>query len=157
MADFRSLLFAMALGAGSVSVSGQVAAQAQGALLIVVVTEPVALGLIEAPGTVEGGDTHWLDRETLLVGHGYRTNAAGIEQLGTAFPDADVIVFDLPHWNGGAEVMHLMSLISPLDDDLALVYPRLAPVRLLQLLHERGIETVEVPDEDPAPMDTSES
>ena len=59
-----------------------------------------------------------------------------------------MIVFDLPHWHGAGEVMHLMSLISPLDDDLALVYPRLAPVRLLQLLAERGIGTVEVPDEE---------
>ena len=57
-------------------------------------------------------------------------------------------LLDLPHWNGRAEVMHLMSLISPLDDDLALVYPRLAPVRLLELLAERGIEIVEVPDEE---------
>ena len=65
-----------------------------------------------------------------------------------AFPDADVLSYDLPHWNGRAEVMHLMSLISPLDDDLALVYPRLAPVRLLELLGERGIEVVEVPDEE---------
>jgi N-dimethylarginine dimethylaminohydrolase len=106
---------------------------------------PVA-GRIEAPGTVEGGDTLWLDRETLLVGRGYRTNAAGVEQLAALFPDAEVLSYDLPHWNGEAEVMHLMSLISPLDDDLALVYPRLAPVRLLELLRERGISTVEVPD-----------
>ena len=103
---------------------------------------------IEAPGTIDGGDTLWLDRETLLVGRGYRTNAAGVEQLQAAFPDAEVLSFDLPHWNGRGEVMHLMSLISPLDDDLALVYPRLAPVRLLELLAERGIATVEVPDEE---------
>ena len=57
-----------------------------------------------------------------------------------------MLSYDLPHWNGRAEVMHLMSLISPLDEDLALVYPRLAPVRLLELLAERGIEVVEVPD-----------
>jgi N-dimethylarginine dimethylaminohydrolase len=103
---------------------------------------------VEAPGTVEGGDTLWLGRETLLAGRGYRTNASGVEQLAAAFPDAELHVFDLPHWNGRAEVMHLMSLISPLDDDLALVYPRLAPVRLLELLAERGIGTVEVPDEE---------
>ena len=108
---------------------------------------PVA-GRVEPPGTVDGGDTLWLDRETLLVGRGYRTNAAGVEQLGRAFPDAAVLSYDLPHWNGRDEVMHLMSLISPLDDDLALVYPRLAPVRLLQLLAERGIAVVEVPDEE---------
>ena len=106
---------------------------------------PVA-ARIEAPGTIDGGDTLWLDRDTLLVGRGYRTNASGVEQLQAAFPDAGVLSYDLPHWHGRAEVMHLMSLISPLADDLALVYPRLAPVRLLELLAERGIETVEVPD-----------
>jgi N-dimethylarginine dimethylaminohydrolase len=103
---------------------------------------------IEPPGTVDGGDTLWLDRETLLVGRGYRTNASGVEQLAAAFPNAEVLEYDLPHWNGRGEVMHLMSLISPLDRDLALVYPRLAPVRLLELLAERSIETVEVPDEE---------
>ncbi|HSO01114.1 MAG TPA: arginine deiminase family protein [Gaiellaceae bacterium] len=108
---------------------------------------PVA-ARIEAPGTIDGGDTLWLDRETLLVGRGYRTNAAGVEQLQRAFPDAAVLSFDLPHWNGRAEVIHLMSLISPLADDLALVYPRLAPVRLVELLAERGIEVVEMPDEE---------
>jgi N-dimethylarginine dimethylaminohydrolase len=60
----------------------------------------------------------------------------------------DVIAFDLPHWNGRGEVMHLMSFISPLDGDLALVYRRIAPVRLLELLAERGIEVVEVPDDE---------
>jgi dimethylargininase len=108
---------------------------------------PVA-ARIEPPGTIDGGDTLWLDRETLLVGRGYRTNASGVAQLAAAFPDAEVLSYDLPHWNGRAEVMHLMSLISPLDRDLALVYPRLAPVRLLELLAERGIDTVEVPDEE---------
>ena len=107
---------------------------------------------IEAPGTVEGGDTVWLDERTLLVGRGYRTNAAGVEQLAAAFSDAEVLSFDLPHWNGRSEVMHLMSLVSPLDADLALVYARLAPVRLLELLAERGVATVEVPDEEFATM-----
>ncbi len=103
---------------------------------------------IRSPGTIDGGDTLWLDSKTLLVGRGYRTNAEGVEQLAQAFSDAKVLSYDLPHWNGRAEVMHLMSLISPLDDDLALVYPRLAPVRLIELLNERGIEIVEVPDEE---------
>ena len=59
-----------------------------------------------------------------------------------------MISFDLPHWNGAGEVMHLMSFISPLDRDLALVYPRIAPTRLMWLLAERGIGVVEVPDEE---------
>ena len=108
---------------------------------------PVAARL-EAPACVEGGDTLWLDGSTLLVGHGYRTNVAGIAALAEAFPGVEVVAFDLPHWNGAGEVLHLMSYISPLDRDLALVYPRLAPVRLLELLAERGIATVEVPDEE---------
>jgi N-dimethylarginine dimethylaminohydrolase len=108
---------------------------------------PVA-ARIEAPARVEGGDTLWLDGSTLLVGWGYRTNGAGVDALKTAFPDVEVIVFDLPRWSGHAEVMHLMSLVSPVDADLAVVYPRLAPVRLLELLAERGIRTVEVPDEE---------
>jgi N-dimethylarginine dimethylaminohydrolase len=112
---------------------------------------PVAARLNGA-ACVEGGDTVWLDRRTLLVGYGYRTNAAGIEALRAAFPAVDVVFFDLPHYNGRSEVMHLMSFLSPLDRDLALVYPRIAPVRLLELLAERGIETVEVPDEEFATM-----
>ncbi len=103
---------------------------------------------IAAPAVAESGDTAWLDESTLLVGIGYRTNPDALPALEAAFPGVDVISFDLPHWNGRSEVMHLMSFISPLDRDLALVYPRLAPVRLLELLAERGIEIVEVPDEE---------
>ena len=107
---------------------------------------------ISAPATVEGGDTVWLDDRTLLVGIGYRTNAASLEALRVAFPGVEVVAFDLPHWNGAREVIHLMTLVSPLDRDLALVYARLAPTRLLLLLAERGIEVVEVPDEEFASM-----
>jgi dimethylargininase len=108
---------------------------------------PVA-SRVEAPASVEGGDTLWLDERTLLVGWGYRTNGDGVEALREAFPGVEVITFDLPCWNGRGDVMHLMSLISPLDADLALIYPRLVSVRLLELLASRGIETVEVPDEE---------
>jgi dimethylargininase len=103
-------------------------------------------GWIDGPATVEGGDTVWLDETTLLVGIGYRTNAAAPDALRRVLPDTDVVPFDLPHWNGAGEVMHLMSFLSPLDRDLALVYPRIAPTRLMHLLAERGIEVVEVPD-----------
>ena len=106
------------------------------------------VGRVEPPATVEGGDTVWLDEGTLLVGIGYRTSPEAPDALRALFPGVDVIAFDLPHWNGAAEVMHLMTFISPLDRDLALVYPRIAPTRLMWLLAERGIEVVEVPDEE---------
>jgi N-dimethylarginine dimethylaminohydrolase len=108
---------------------------------------PIAAEL-EEPVIAEGGDTVWLNAETLLVGIGYRTNPPAVPAFEGAFPGVQVLTFDLPHWNGRGEVMHLMSFISPLDRDLALVYPRLAPVRLLVLLAERGVEVVEVPDEE---------
>jgi N-dimethylarginine dimethylaminohydrolase len=103
---------------------------------------------LEAPATAEGGDTLWLDETTLLVGRGYRTNDEGIAQLARALPGVEVVAFDLPHLRGASEVMHLMSLVSPLDADLAVAYPPLMPVRLVELLAEREIELVEVPDEE---------
>jgi dimethylargininase len=108
---------------------------------------PIAARL-QAPATAEGGDTIWLDERTLLVGRGYRTNDEGIRQLREALPGVDVIAFDLPHFHGAGEVMHLMSLLSPLDVDLALAFQPLMPVRLVELLVERGIELVDVPEEE---------
>jgi dimethylargininase len=106
---------------------------------------PIA-GRLEQTEWAEGGDCCWLDEHTLLVGRGYRTNEAGITRLRQLLPEVEVLVFDLPHWRGRCEVMHLMSLISPLAPDLAVVYPPLLPTRLAQLLEERGVELVEVPD-----------
>jgi N-dimethylarginine dimethylaminohydrolase len=108
---------------------------------------PVAAEL-EEPALAEGGDTLWLDDSTLLVGIGYRTNEPAIAALEEAFPGITVLAFDLPHWNGDGEVLHLLSFVSPLDRDLAVVWPRLAPVRLLRLLAEREIRIVEVPDDE---------
>ena len=103
---------------------------------------------VAAPATVDGGDTCWLDERTLLVALGYRTNEAGAAALRQALPDVDVLAYDLPHHCGRVELLHLMSVISPLAGDLAVVYLPLLPVRLVQLLQERGIELVEVPDEE---------
>jgi N-dimethylarginine dimethylaminohydrolase len=107
---------------------------------------PVA-GRIEAPGTIEGGDLVWLDAKTVAVGEGYRTNAEGIRQLRKLLgPEIEVVVAPLPHWHGAGEVLHLMSLISPVDRDLAVVYSPLMPVPFRTLLLERGFRLVEVPD-----------
>lgn len=103
---------------------------------------------LQAPACAEAGDTFWLDERSLIVGRGYRTNDAGIAALRDALPDAEVIPFDLPHLRGQSEVLHLLSLISPLDRDLALVYLPLLPVRLVQLLEERGVRLVEVPEDE---------
>jgi N-dimethylarginine dimethylaminohydrolase len=106
-------------------------------------------GEIIEPGSVEGGDLVWIDRHTLLAGIGYRTNREGIAQLGKlAGADVEIIEFDLPHYKGKNDVFHLMSVVSPLDKDLAVVYLPLMPVRLVQFLEARGIGFVEVPTEE---------
>ncbi len=105
---------------------------------------PVAARL-EAPALAEGGDTAWLDERTFLVGRGYRTNPAGIEALARIL-GVETIAVDLPHFHGPGEVMHLLSLFSPLDRDLVVGYPPLMPVALVHLFAERGIGIVEVPD-----------
>jgi len=106
------------------------------------------LGSIEGPGTLEGGDVAWLDINTLAVGHSYRTNEAGIEQLkGLLKPlGIDVFVAELPHFRGPADVFHLMSVLSPVDCNLAVVYSPLMPIKFRNELLERGFELIEVPE-----------
>jgi N-dimethylarginine dimethylaminohydrolase len=104
-------------------------------------------GRIEAPGTVEGGDTFWLRADLLCIGRTLRTNDDGARQL-AALVGGDVRVFDVPYWRGAAELIHLLSVISPVADDLAVVYLPLLPVGLWQLLVELGIRQIEVPDEE---------
>jgi N-dimethylarginine dimethylaminohydrolase len=106
------------------------------------------VGRLEEPAVAEGGDMFWLDESTLVVGRSYRTNDAGIDAIRNALPVVDVLAFDLPHLRGAGEILHLLSLISPLAPDLAVVYLPLLPARLVELLEERGVELVEVPDEE---------
>lgn len=103
------------------------------------------VGRIEAPGTVEGGDTLWLRHDLFCIGRTLRTNAEGARQLASLVP-GDVRIFDVPYWKGPAELIHFMSVISPVADDLAVVYLPLLPVGLWELLRELGIRLVEVPE-----------
>ncbi|HVR65254.1 MAG TPA: arginine deiminase family protein [Verrucomicrobiae bacterium] len=107
------------------------------------------LGTITGTGSIEGGDVTWLDPRTLAVGRGYRTNDEGIRQLKQLLgPEVDVITVPLPHWKGPGDVFHLMSMISPLDPDLAVVYSPLLPVPFREMLLARGMRLVEVPEEE---------
>jgi len=114
------------------------------------------VGRIVPPGRIEGGDVVWLDASTLVVGRGYRTNDAGIRQLGAILgPSVDIVVVPLPHWTGESDVMHLMSLISPVDADLVVVHSRLLPVPFREWLLERELTLVDVPDEEFDSMGTN--
>lgn len=105
------------------------------------------LGRIEAPGTLEGGDTFWLRPDLLCVGRTLRTNDAGARQL-AAIAGGDTRIFDVPYWKGPAELVHLLSVISPVADDLAVVFLPLLPMGLYELLMDLGIRLVEVPEEE---------
>ena len=106
------------------------------------------VGRISGAGRLEGGDVAWIDQRTVAVGRGYRTNGEGIRQLrGLLGSGVDrVVPVPLPHWRGPGDVFHLMSMFSPVDRDLAVVYSPLLPVPFRQLLLEHGYALVEVPD-----------
>jgi N-dimethylarginine dimethylaminohydrolase len=109
---------------------------------------PIA-GTIDPPGCIEGGDLIWLDDRTLAVGRGYRTNENGIRQLrALVSEDVELVVVPLPHWKGPDDVFHLMSMISPIDRDLAVVYAPLLPVPFREWLADRGVAFVDVPGEE---------
>jgi arginine deiminase len=111
------------------------------------------LGRIEGAGRLEGGDVCWLDPRTVAVGLTYRTNQEGVRQLKRFLGDSvdEVIEVPMPHWNGPGECLHLLSGISPVDHDLALVDLRMLPVPFVELLAQRGVRFVEI---DPAEADT---
>ena len=108
------------------------------------------LGEIKFPGTLEGGDVAWLDQNTLAVGNTYRTNEEGISQLkGLLQPKGvEIIVVELPHYKGESDVFHLMSILSPVDKNLAVVYSPLMPIKFRNELLERGFQLVEVPEQE---------
>ncbi|MGK0477985.1 MAG: N-dimethylarginine dimethylaminohydrolase [Ilumatobacter sp.] len=105
------------------------------------------LGRIEAPGTFEGGDSFWLDNTTLAVGRGFRTNQSGIDQMAALLRPAGVTleVYDLPYHLGPDACLHLMSVVSSLDSDLALVHTPLLPTALYQRMIEMGYTLLEAP------------
>ena len=108
------------------------------------------LGIITDPGKLEGGDIVWLDENTLAVGHTYRTNEEGIRQLTALLKpmNVEVITVSLPHYKGPADVFHLMSILSPVDKDLAVIYSSLMPINFRSLLLKRRYELIEVPEEE---------
>jgi N-dimethylarginine dimethylaminohydrolase len=106
-------------------------------------------GHIAPPARIEGGDIVWIDAATVAVGRGYRTNDEGIAQFARLCgPEVTCVTIPLPHWRGPGDVFHLMSVISPVDRDLAVVYSPLLPVPFREWLIARGYQLVEVPDEE---------
>jgi N-dimethylarginine dimethylaminohydrolase len=113
---------------------------------------PVA-GTIEPPGCLEGGDVVWFDDHAVAVGRGLRTNDEGIRQFRALVGDTvEVVVVPLPYCRGPDDVFHLMSIVSPVDRDLAVVHSPLMPVPFREWLQAREVGLVEVPDEEFASM-----
>jgi N-dimethylarginine dimethylaminohydrolase len=111
------------------------------------------LGAIVSPGATEAGDILWLDSKTLLIGNGYRTNAAGIQQMRhlLASHGVEVLSAPLPYGPGPSACLHLMSLISLLDEHTAIVDLPWLAVETVELLKSRGYNFIEI---DPSERDT---
>jgi len=107
-------------------------------------------GRLEGDARAEAGDTMWLDHDTLAVGRGFRTNAEGVRQLRALLAPLGVTVldYDLPYFSGPDACLHLLSLISPVDTDLAVAYPPLMPTGFWAELKHRGVRLLEVPEEE---------
>ncbi len=105
------------------------------------------LGKVQGDATIEGGDILWLDPKTIIIGRSYRSNDLGFQQLKLILKDFvdNIWQLDLPHWHGPGECLHLLSLISLIDKDLALLYPELAPVALIENLKATDVKIIEVP------------
>ncbi len=114
-------------------------------------------GAVAPPGYLEGGDLIWLDQKTVAVGQGARTNLEGIRQLKSLLNGSidELIVVPLPDDPGPHDVMHLMSLVSPVDHDLAVVYSRLLPDDFKDTLQRRGYRLIDVPDDEYDTMATN--
>ncbi len=108
------------------------------------------LGSIMSPGTLEGGDVAWINENTLAAGHSYRSNEEGLRQLAAMLKPigVSVIVVPLPHYKGPSDVFHLMSILSPVDKNLAVIYSPLMPIVFREYLSSAGYEFVEVPDDE---------
>ena len=115
------------------------------------------LATLQGEARAEGGDLLWLDHETLAVGLGFRTNAEGLRQLREALSGIGVSVlpFELPYYTGPEACLHLLSLISIIDYDTAVVYPPLMAVPFWQELQRRGFHLIEIPEEEYATMATN--
>lgn len=109
------------------------------------------LGRIEAPATVDGGDAFWIRPDLLCVGRSLRTNDAGARRLAGIVGESGggaTRIFDVPFWRGDAELVHLLSVISPIADDLAVAFPPLMPAGLYELTRDLGIRLVPVTEEE---------
>src|SRR5262249_20499695 len=108
------------------------------------------LGFVDGDATAEGGDMVWLDHRTLMAGRGFRTNAAGIARLRALLAPLSVEVFEvpLPYWTGPHDCLHLMSFISMLDHDLAVVYRKIMPVPLVELLEAHKVQMIDIPEQE---------
>lgn len=108
------------------------------------------LGEIKAPGKMEGGDVLWIDEKTVAIGRGYRTNEEGIRQFKELTKDIidEYIIVPMPHGEGEDACLHLMSIISFVDTDKAVVYSKFMPVFFREFLIERGFQLIEAGDEE---------
>ena len=108
------------------------------------------IGRLSGSASAEGGDIFWVDKETVVIGKSFRTNQEGIEQIKRIFNAFNVIVvsFDLPFFLGSEACLHMMSLISLVDDKKALTYKTLLPIGLVQLLEKKGYDLIEAPEDE---------
>ena len=112
---------------------------------------------LNGDATAEGGDILWLDEKTLCIGRGFRTNDQGVMQIKKAVKElgVEIVTVELPYDQGQEACLHLQSLISLVDDKIAVVYKKLLPVSFVQYLQKKGFQLIDVPDSEYSTMGTN--
>lgn len=112
---------------------------------------------LQGDATAEGGDILWIDKNTLVIGRGFRTNQKGIDQIRSALKPhgVSVLQFDLPYDQGKEACLHLQSLISLIDHKTAIIYRKLAPVSFVELLEKKGFKLIDLPEDEYVSMGTN--
>ncbi len=102
------------------------------------------LGAVYGNGVFEGADALWLDRRTVLLATGLRTDDEGGRQVARLLVGLGATVIRVA-LNPGT--MHLMGVVRLLDRDLAVVRGALVPDRVVRILRARGVRVLEAEDE----------
>jgi N-dimethylarginine dimethylaminohydrolase len=100
---------------------------------------------VHGDGTFEGADLSWVDENLCFLAEGLRTNTAGADQVERMLREIgvkDVVRVDLP-WGA----MHLDGVLNFLDRDLAVVWPRRTPFKVVNVLRKRGFRFIEIQNE----------
>jgi N-dimethylarginine dimethylaminohydrolase len=103
------------------------------------------LRTVSGTALFEGADALWIDPSTVIVGTGFRTNAAGAAEVASAVAELGARVVTVPLAPG---VQHLLGTVMFLDASTAVVHRAATTPELAALLAEHGYRVIALPPDE---------